>query len=57
MEYVFEGGNPIAELLVCGWEREGVERRLKPEFERIVREEFDDGRDLAETAILAVGRK
>lgn len=54
--YIFEGGNPIVGLLMEGFEGEKLEA-CREGFTRVVREEYHDGRELCETAILLTAIK
>ncbi|CAK1357679.1 unnamed protein product [Cercospora beticola] len=55
-EYIFEGGNPIVNLLMEGFEGEKL-KACRDSFKRVMQEEYDEGRDLCETAILLTAIK
>lgn len=56
--YWFEGRNPVQDMLVEAFRGQGGDvDAARKEVERIVREEFDDGRGLVMTSVIGWGWK
>ncbi|PPJ52474.1 hypothetical protein CBER1_10499 [Cercospora berteroae] len=55
-QYIFEGRNPIVGLLMEGFSDDKL-KACREGFKRIVKEKYDNGRELCETAILLTAIK